>query len=76
MNTEKEMMNEYEDEEARIFELEDDEGNVEKFLHVATIDYKGAWYCCFQKAEPESEEEEDDKSVDILFFLSLLCKKG
>lgn len=66
MNTEKEMMNEYEDEEARIFELEDDEGNVEKFLHVATIDYKGAWYCCFQKAEPESEEEEDEVVIFAL----------
>lgn len=54
-----EMMNEY-DEEERIIELEDDEGNIEKFLHIATIEYKGAMYCVFQKAEPETEEEEDE----------------
>lgn len=47
-------------EEENIIELEDGDGNVEKFLHVATLDYKGTWYCCFQKAEPESEEEEDE----------------
>ncbi len=55
-----EMMNEYADEEERIIELEDDEGNVEKLLHIATIEYKGAMYCVFQKAEPETEEEEDE----------------
>ena len=55
-----EMMNEYDDEQDRIIELEDDEGNTEKFLHIATIEYKGAMYCVFQKAEPETEEEEDE----------------
>ena len=55
-----EMMNEYDDEQERIIELEDDEGNTEKFLHIATIEYKGAMYCVFQKAEPETEEEEDE----------------
>ncbi len=48
------------DEEERIIELEDDDGNVEKLLHIATIDYKGDYYCFFQKAEPETEEEEDE----------------
>ena len=48
------------DEEERIIELEDDAGNVEKFLHIATIEYRGGTYCVFQKAEPESEEEEDE----------------
>ncbi len=60
-----EMMENYEEEE-NILELEDEEGNVEKFLHIATIDYKGAWYCFFQKAEPESEEEEDEVVVFLL----------
>ena len=55
-----EMMNEYDDEQDRIIELEDDEGNTEKFLHIATIEYKGAMYCVFQTAEPETEEEEDE----------------
>ena len=45
-------------EEDHIIELEDDEGNVEKFLHIATIDYKGNWYACFIKAEDEEEENE------------------
>ena len=57
MNEEKEL---YEDEEERIIELEDDEGNVERFLHIGTIEYRGEWYCFFQKAEPETEEEEDE----------------
>lgn len=48
------------DEEERIIELEDEDGNVEKFLHIGTIDYKGEWFCFFQKAEPETEDEEDE----------------
>lgn len=54
-----EMMDE-EYEELNILELEDGEGNVEKFAHIATIEYKGKMYCCFQFAEPETEEEEDE----------------
>ena len=50
----------YDDEADRIMELEDEDGNVEKYLHIGTIEYKGAWYCCFQMAEPETEEEEDE----------------
>jgi hypothetical protein len=48
------------DEEERIIELEDEDGNVDKFLHIGTIEYRGEWFCFFQKAEPESEEEEDE----------------
>ena len=55
-----EEMNEMMDEEERIIELEDEEGNAEKFLHIGTIEYRGEWYCFFQKAEPETEEEEDE----------------
>lgn len=50
----------YDDEEDRIMELEDEDGNVEKYLHIGTIEYRGEWYCFFQKAEPETEEEEDE----------------
>ena len=61
---EKDMKNEIQDgvydEEDRIIELTDDEGNSEKFLHIATISYKEEMYCVFQKAEPETEEEEDE----------------
>lgn len=53
-----ENMEEYE--ELNILELEDSEGNVEKFAHIATIEYKGEKYCCFQFAEPEDEEQEDE----------------
>lgn len=59
MNDEKEMMEEF-DEESRIFELEADDGTIERLYHIATIEYKGNMYCCFQKAEPECEEEEDE----------------
>ena len=48
------------DELERIIELEDEDGNTEKFLHIGTIEYRGEWYCFFQKAEPETEEEEDE----------------
>ena len=51
---------EYDDELERIIELEDEDGNTEKFLHIGTIEYRGEWYCFFQKAEPETEEEEDE----------------
>ena len=52
--------------EENILELEDDEGNVEKFLHIGTIEYRGDWYCFFQKAEPETEEEEDEVVMFLL----------
>ncbi len=51
---------EYEDELERMIELEDEDGKVEKYLHIGTIEYRGEWYCFFQKAEPETEEEEDE----------------
>ncbi|MBR2022926.1 MAG: Holliday junction resolvase RuvX [Clostridia bacterium] len=54
------------DEEERIIELEDDEGNSEKFLHIATIEYGEVKYCVFQKAEPETEEEEDEVVIFAL----------
>ncbi len=53
------MKEEIYEEEDRILELETEEG-VMKFYHLATFPYKGATYCVFQKAEPESEEEEDE----------------
>ena len=57
----KEIMDEmYDDEADRIMELEDEDGNVEQYLHIGTIEYRGEWYCFFQKAEPETEDEEDE----------------
>ena len=53
-------------EEENIVELEDEDGNAEKFLHIATLEYKGKWYCYFQKAEPETEEEEDEIVIFLL----------
>ena len=61
---EKEMYEEYDEE--RIIELEADDGSVEKLYHIATIEYRGGTYCCFQKAEPESEEEEDEVVIFAL----------
>jgi hypothetical protein len=65
MNKE-DLTNDEEEYEDNILELEDDEGNVEKYLHVGTIEYKGEWYCFFQLAEPETEEEEDEVAVFLL----------
>ena len=53
-------------EEDRIFELEADDGSIEKLYHIATIEYRSEMYCCFQKAEPESEEEEDEVIIFAL----------
>ena len=55
-----------EEELENILELEDEAGNVEKFLHIGTIEYRGDWYCFFQKAEPETEEEEDEVVMFLL----------
>ena len=56
----------YEDDESRIFEVEADDGTVERLYHIATIEYRGETYCCFQKAEPECEEEEDEVIIFAL----------
>ena len=54
------------DEEDRIFEVEADDGTVEKLYHIATIEYRKEMYCVFQKAEPETEEEEDEVIIFAL----------
>ena len=51
---------EYDDEEGQLLPLEDEDGNVENFWRIASFEYKGAWYSVFQKADPETEEEEDE----------------
>ncbi len=56
---EEKAMEEIYEEEDRILELETEEGVI-KFYHLATFPYKGNTYCVFQKAEPETEEEEDE----------------
>ena len=49
-----------EEEEEHIVTLTDDEGNEVEYYHIATLPYKGETYCFFQKAEIESEEDEDE----------------
>ena len=61
---EKELYEEYDEE--RMIELETEDGYVEKLYHIATIEYRGGTYCCFQKAEPETEEEEDEVVIFAL----------
>ena len=68
---EKEMKDEelfegYEDEEERIIEVEDEDGNIERLLHIATVKYRGGTYCVFQQAEPETEEDEDEVVIFAL----------
>ena len=62
----KEFEEEVYEEEDRIMELEADDGTVERLYHLATIQYRGANYCVFQKAEPETEEEEDEVVIYLL----------
>ncbi len=59
---EEKMKDEIVEEEERIIEIETDEGPV-KLYHLATFPYKGNNYCVFQKAEPETEEEEDEVAI-------------
>ncbi len=59
---EEKMKDEVLEEEERIIEIETDEGTV-KLYHLATFPYKGVNYCVFQKAEPETEEEEDEVAI-------------
>lgn len=54
------------DDEERIIEVEADDGTVEKLYHIATIEYRKEMYCVFQKAEPETEEEEDEVIIFAL----------
>ena len=62
----KEMQDEIYEEEDRIFEVEADDGTVERLYHLATIEYRKNTYCVFQKAEPESEDEEDEVIIFAL----------
>ena len=55
-----------ENEEDRIVELFNEDGESERWFHIATIEYKSARYCVFQKAEPETEEEEDEVVIYLL----------
>ncbi len=54
------------EEEDRIFEVEADDGTVERLYHIATIEYRKNMYCVFQKADPETEEEEDEVIIFAL----------
>ena len=61
-----EMKDEIYEEDDRIFEVEADDGTIEKLYHIATIEYRKNMYCVFQKAEPETEEEEDEVIIFAL----------
>ena len=61
-----ELKDEIYEEDDRIFEVEAEDGTVEKLYHLATIEYRKNMYCIFQKAEPESEEEEDEVIIFAL----------
>lgn len=65
MNEEFENVEEYEDED-RIVEVETENGQTERLFHIATIEYKGKLYCVFQRAEPQTEEEEDEVFIYAL----------
>lgn len=66
MNEELENLEEEYDDEERIVEVETEDGQTERLFHIATIEYKGKLYCVFQKAEPQTEEEEDEVFIYAL----------
>ena len=43
--------------------LTGEDGSVEKFYHIGTIDYKGEWYVFFQPAEPKDGIDPDELVV-------------
>ena len=61
-----EIKDEIYEEDDRIFEVEADDGTVERLYHIATIEYRKDMYCVFQKADPETEEEEDEVIIFAL----------
>lgn len=64
--TEKFIENEH-NEEKEFVAFTDDEGSVEKFYHIGTIDYKDEWFVFFQPAEPKDGIDPDEL---IIFKLS------
>lgn len=53
-----EILNEEEMEE-NVIELVDEDGNVDRFYHLGTFEYKGGLYGVFELADPEDDEEEN-----------------
>ena len=41
-----------------ILEMTDEDGNVERFYHLATLEYKGSLYGVFELVAPASDEED------------------
>ena len=50
LNVDEEIKDEIYEEDDRIFEVEADDGTVERLYHIATIEYRKDMYCVFQKA--------------------------
>ena len=46
-----------------VIELTGDAGDVLKFIHIGTIEYKGGKYVFFQSAETEDDEDDDEVVV-------------
>lgn len=64
--TEKFIENEH-NEENEFVALTGEDGSVEKFYHIGTIDYKDEWFVFFQPAEPKNGIDPDEL---IVFKLS------
>ncbi len=60
----KEERNDYLDED-NIVELVDEDGTSHRFQHVATIEYKGEWYCFFTPEITEESEDEDEAEIAV-----------
>ncbi len=51
------------EEEDNLVTLVDEDGNEVEYYHIGTIDHKGRWYCVFQLADPQTEEEEEEVAI-------------
>lgn len=54
---------EEEQQEDNLVTLVDENGVETAFYHIGTIEHNGKWYCVFQLAEPQTEEEEDEVAI-------------
>lgn len=51
------------EEEDNLVTLVDEDGNEVEYYHIGTINHSGKWYCVFQLADPQTEEEEEEVAI-------------
>ena len=58
-------MNEFDEDDDRVFEFIDEDGTTTLFEHLATIEYQGDLYLVLTTPENEVEENTEEEEMDI-----------